>query len=206
MQSEIEVMRVVRVPPMGALVVQVGNKRITTIADARDEKLRRRLLAAIGELIDFAGGYEALAEAGVAPSLPREKPVSPQLGDEEELTKEQARFLDELERELRGGATLELMPGDELGRSVADQLPLTDAPPTRQNSVGVNLVAEIDRILQKHVGASPTLAKRSIKLRQSPGESLQIVVDNKVYSHPSEIEDEEVKQALKRALKEWEAR
>lgn len=206
MQSEIEVMRVVRVPPMGALVVQVGNKRITTISDAGDENSRRRLLVAIGELIDFAGGYEALAEAGVAPSLPREEPVSPVVDDKEELTQEQARFLDELERELRGGATLELASADELDRSATDQMPLTDRPPTRQDTVGVNLVAEIDRILQKHVGASPTLAKRSIKLRQSPGESLQIVVDNKVYSHPSEIEDQEVKQALKRALQEWEAR
>lgn len=206
MQNEIEVMCVLRVPPMGALVVQIGQKRITTISDAGDDKLRRRLLVAIGELIDFAGGYETLAEAGVAPALPRIEPASPQSGADEELTEEQAAFLDQLERELRAGAPLEPATGSAMTGAPADQVSLTGAATEPQDAVGVNLVAEIDRILQKHVGASPALAQRSIHLRQSPGESLQIVVDNRVYAHPNDIEDNEVRQVLKRALKEWEAR
>lgn len=206
MQNEVEVMRVFRVPPMGALVVQIGEKRITKIADAGDEKSRRRLLVAIGELIDFAGGYATLAEAGVAPSLPRIEPASPRADVEEELTDEQAAFLDELERELRGGAPLELPSDSRTASTLADDVPLTGATAQPQDTAGVNLVAEIDRILQKHVEANPALAKRYIHLRQSPGESLEIVVDNKVYSHPNDIEEQEVKRVLKRALKEWEAR
>lgn len=208
MQNEIEVMRVLRVPPMGALVVQIGDRRLTTISQVTDDKSRRRLLAAIGELIDFAGGYQTLAEAGVAPPLPQVESVSPHLDIEEELTAEQAAFLDELQREMRGGAPLEPSAGSQTGSVPLDEVPLTSPAPELQGSAGAGMsfVAEIDGILQKHVSRNPALAQRSIHLRQSPGESLQIVVDKRVYSHPNEIEDNEVKQVLKRALKEWEAR
>lgn len=203
MQNEFEVMRVIRVPPMGALVVQTGEQRMTTISAAGDEKLRHRLLAAIGELVAFAGGYEALVDAGVAPTLsPPDRAPSEAGLDEEELTEAQARFLDELERELRGGAPLD----NVLGASSTDAVRLRNAATEPHDAGGVNLVAEIDLILQKHVIANPSLAQRGIHLRQAPGQSLQIVVDNKVYSHPNEIEDDDVKEALKRALKEWEAR
>lgn len=206
MQNEIEVMRVLRVPPMGALVVQIGERRLTTIAQVTDDKSRRRLLAAIGELIDFAGGYQTLAEAGVAPPLPQVESVSPHLDIEEELTAEQAAFLDELQREMRGGAALDPPAGNQAAGASLDQVPLSNPMPDPQGSAGISFVAEIDRILQRHVSRNPALAQRSIHLRQSPGESLQIVVDNRVYSHPNEIADNEVKQVLKRALKEWEAR
>lgn len=206
MQNEFEVMRVVRVPPMGALVVQTGEQRITTISAAGDEKLRRRLLAAVGELVAFAGGYEALVDAGVAPALsPSERDPSEQ-DLEAELTKEQAAFLDELEHELRAGTPLEATLGNTIDPSSADRVPLRSSTTEPHDTAGVNLVAEIDVILQKHVAASPSLAQRSIQLRQAPGQSLQIVVDNRVYAHPNEIEDDDVKQALKRALQEWEAR
>jgi len=201
MQSELEVMRVIRVPPLGSLVVFADGRRLTQISAANNERLRQRLLAAIGELISFAGGYDELVSAGVAPSLPTVAIAA----QDDDLSAEQAAFLNRLEREMRGDRITEtLLEGADLG---------IEGPPLRleeaeagTSSPGVNLVAEIDLLLQKHIAANEELAQRSIHLRQSLGELLQIVVDGKVYEHPNDIEDAGVKEALKRALKEWEAR
>jgi hypothetical protein len=199
MQNEIEVMRVIRTPPMGALVVQAGGQRVKQLTTLHDEKMRRRILAAIGELIDFAGGYDALVHEGVAPPLTTSfpQPTPAQEGDEE-LTRQQAAFLDQLERELKANTVIEPLAAVTEGGDIQEH----DEPLNR----GVNLVAEIDQILQRYVASDERIAHRSIHLRQPPGGLLQIVVDGKVYEHPNEVEDQTVREALKNALKEWESR
>ena len=69
MQREIEIMRVLRTPPMGKLVVNYSDKRYESISDVPEANVRQLLHAAIGELITFAGGYQQLVDAGVAPPL-----------------------------------------------------------------------------------------------------------------------------------------
>lgn len=199
MQDEIEVMHVSRTPPMGALVVRAAGKHIKQLSSISDDRLRRRILAAIGELIDFAGGYDVLVQEGVAPPLPTSTPqTAPHQDADEELTAEQAAFLDQLEREMRAGKTPK--PADVIDEPLDRQLEMSEAM-----KPGINLVAEIDQILQRHVMSNEQLAHRSIHLRQTPGELLQIVVDGNVYEHPNDIPDETVRQVLKRALKEWES-
>ena len=69
MKKEIEVMRVLRQPPLGKLVVEVNQKRVEQLAEVQEKTIRHLLLAAIGELVGFAGGYQVLVDAGVAPPL-----------------------------------------------------------------------------------------------------------------------------------------
>lgn len=201
MQNEIEVMRVLRTPPMGSLVVIADGRRLKLLASVKDETVRRRILAAIGELIDFAGGYDALVREGLAPPLTTTAAASSAPAGEavEELTSEQDAFLNRLERELRQST----LP--ETGSLTADPT-IISVDMNETATPGVNLVADIDQILQRHVAESKALAHRSIHLRQTPGELLQIVVDGSVYKHPNDIEDARVRDVLKRALKEWEAR
>ena len=222
MQNEVEVMRVIREPPMGSLIVHAGGRRLKHLSSAENEQMRHRLLAAIGELVTFAGGYDALVEAGVAPPLgPREINVAGTTQPaEDELTAQQAAFLDQLERELKSGVPPEGLLTGSVPDSVAinaakfeagvdDGREVSTKPGAEQpasGQPGVNLVGEIDSILQKHVIANARLAHRSIHLRQPPGGLLQIVVDDRVYEHPNDIEDDDVRQILKQALKEWESR
>lgn len=203
MENEFEVLRVIRVPPLGALTVHADGLRYTQIGAVKNDKVRQRLLAAIGELVSFAGGYDALVSAGFAPPLPSKSGAVASAGEdnEEELRRKQAEFLEQLERNARGNVAPDLyrsaiIPG-ESGRPTLAADPL-ESP--------INLVDEIDQILQRHLAANDQLAQRSISLRQAHGEQLQIVVDGRVFRHPNEIEDEEVKKVLKQALKEWEAR
>lgn len=203
MRNEIEVMRILRVPPMGKLVIQVGNRRLESLAEVRDESVRRRLVTAIGELIIFAGGYEQLVETGVAPppaaAVSDAGPAAP--AEEEALTPEQEAFLNSLEKELR--ATIEAAPPK---KASVDDIPVQLEPPEPTTAGPPNLVAEIDKILQKHLAGDPSLQDRSIHLEQPRAGVLQIRVDNRYYQHPKEIEDANVRQAIKKALQEWETR
>ncbi|HSM57943.1 MAG TPA: hypothetical protein VK879_17445 [Candidatus Sulfomarinibacteraceae bacterium] len=202
MRDEIEVMRVLRVPPMGKLVVQAGGERLESLSETKNEKVKHRLLAAIGELISFSGGYQVLVDAGVAPPLAA-APAPPGATVEESLNEEQAAFLDQLERELKANNTSTATPEAMLAEEIEpDQV----VSPPEPGDAQLNLVAEIDAILQKHVEADPQLAQRSIHLEQPPGGLLRIRVDGQQYEHPNDIEDGNVRQALKQALKEWESR
>ena len=201
MQKEIEVMRVIRVPPMGKLVVQIGNRRLESIADVQDDGARRRLLTAIGELIGFAGGYERLVEIGVAPPLA--VTASPAKVEEETLTAEQEAFLTSLEEELKATIQTAPPPADADVNLAAAQI---ETPPTPEPEPGpTDMVGEIDAILQKHVARDPHLRDRTIHLEESLYGALQIRVDSNTFEHPNEIEEVPVRKAIKRALQEWES-
>lgn len=208
MRNEIEVMRVIRVPPMGKLVVEVSGSRLEKLAEVQNDQVRQRLLAAIGELVSFAGGYSELLEAGVAPPLqaPPSSPPGMEDAPEEFLTEQQARFLDSLERKLK--ATSRQTPRTEpLGAdSVLEGETAVDVEAVPEQEPVLNLVAEIDAILQKHVSADPQVANRSIHLEQPPGGVLQVVVDGERYDRPSDIDDPHIRRVLKKALQDWENR
>lgn len=211
MRNEIEVMRVIRIPPMGKLVVEVNGRRLESLAQVKQEAVQHRLLAAIGELIVFAGGYQDLVDAGVAPPLA--SPAGAEATPEQDppptgtLDERQAAFLNSLEVELQESeqapATQSLL-GFLSGRGSRNKRsqpePAESAPPTQ-----VNLVEQIDEILQRHLAADPDLSQRAIHLEQGPGGRLQISVDGTIYHRPGEIEDKQVKVVIKMALKEWES-
>jgi hypothetical protein len=200
MRDEIEVMRVLRTPPIGKLLVTVGGARLGSLSEVQDPAVRQRLLAAIGELIVFAGGYSQLLEAGVAPPL--EAPASARPADAP-LTAEQEAFLSSLERELK--ATVSRGKGGAGGAASSPNIPMRLESLEEERST-INLVADIDRILQRHLAGEPSLVSRNIHLEQPPDGPLRIRVDNRVYAHPRDIEDATVRHILRQALAEWEAR
>ncbi len=202
MRDEIEVMRVLRTPPLGKLLVSAGGVRLSSLSEVQDPALRQRLLAAIGELIVFAGGYNQLSEAGVAPPLEGATPARPA---DAPLTAEQEAFLSSLERELKATVSKDkdkgTLPGAQTAADLSRQLDMLEA-----EGSSINLVADIDRILQRRLAAEPSLAGRSIHLEQPPDGPLRIRVDNRIYEHPRDIEDATVRLILRQALAEWESR
>lgn len=200
MRDEIEVMRVLRVPPLGKLVVAAGGSRIQSLENVRDDAVRRRLLAAIGELIVFAGGYEKLVETGAAPPL--EAPPSQASDEEPPLTAEQEAFLSSLEEELK--ATVR-QSGQVTEVSSAAELEARLQEMEAERNV-VNLVEDIDHILQRYLADEPSLVGRTIHLEQPPNRPLRIRVDDRYYDHPRDIEDVTVRRVLRQALMEWEGR
>lgn len=193
MNKEVEVMHVLRVPPIGKLVVEFNKQRYENISDVSEENVSRLLLTAVGELITFVGGYEKLVAEGLAPPITAPGAVNP----EESLSEKQARFIANLEmsreatkKEKKAPPSL-AMPG----------IPRVSSTP----SASLSPVQQIDEILQRYIAADPELAHRSIHLVQHPAGGLQIDIDSQSYQRPSEIEDQRVQILIKKAIKEWEA-
>lgn len=194
MEAEVEVMNVVRVPPLGKLMVKVGNGWYQHISEVNDAEVRQRLMAAIGELVVFADGYEALESAGLAPPLSTEvpsldQPVSPS------LEQRQTEFLKSLQRER-----------DLLYATNAESLDSEHPMGTERTGFTgpLSLVGQVNPILKKHVAADDKLQGRNIKLHVDPAGGLLIEVDGNYYKRPDEIEDPDVRRVIRAALKEWD--
>lgn len=204
MRQEIEIMRVLRVPPLGKLVVEVSGQRFQALAEVNHAKAEQRLLAAIGELITFAGGYQALVDAGVAP--PVQQPAKPAPPPEDEspaesgqLTTQQARFLAELEA--KRDALRREPPPPQLSAVTSPSPAVLPARPGGK----ATMADQIDAILQRHLAADPEMAARTIRLRENPAGGLRIEIDGHFYDRPREIPELAIQRLIKKALKEWEA-
>ena len=200
MQNEIEIMRVLRTPPMGKLVISFKNQRFSSLDEVSEANVRQLLQAAIGELITFAGGYQNLVDAGVAPPLVPPQPTtsaSSFIGE----NREAEDFLNRMEREK-----------EELKAAPAKQQPtvlrnIRRRPATTQASANkmLSLVEQVDAILQRHLENDPTLADEKIHLVQDVNGGLIIDVNGKKYERPRDIENPRIQVLIKQALKEWEA-
>jgi hypothetical protein len=193
MDREIEVLRVLRVPPLGRLEVARGENRYQQLADLTDPAARQLVLAAIGELVVFAGGYDVLVEAGMAP--PAARPAAPAPVSDAE---EQAQFLARLEQER--DATLEATQSGVARAGLLRRRPKPAAP------APLDIVTEIDALLQAQLAADPTLKGRAVRLASAPAGGLRIEVDGRSYERPDQVEDAAVRQAIGAALRAWEAR
>ncbi len=200
MRRELEVMRILRVPPLGKLVVEVNDDRFENLSEINDEKAKRVLLAAIGELISFAGSYETLVNEGVAPPVVVSQPVH----ETGPLEQRQAEFLARLEAE-RDAAKNAPPPKPKfpiLGGIQSRPDTLLESKPAQKE---LSVAKQIDTILQKHVLSDPEMANRSIHLVQDPAGGILIEVDGKRYQKPGDIPEPQIHLLIKRAVKEWDA-
>jgi hypothetical protein len=214
MKNEIEMMRVLRVPPLGKLVVDANEERYAALTDVTNPKVRQRLLAAIGELVDFCGGYNVLEDAGVVPQL---TPTPPKQIEEPEPSlstgqlRQQEAFLTELEKQVAAEKNKPAKKGGMFGSgsSAKDAQPLVeitetgDVKPSVVAPKQLSIAEQIDLILQRQIKANPEMMNRGIRLEQSPTGGLQILADGKQYEKPADIEDVAVQGIIKTAVKEW---
>lgn len=218
MRNEIDIMRVLRIPPLGKLVVEANEQRYENIADISDNKLKQRLLAAIGELITFVGGYQNLVDMGLAPAVnPPAAPIAPAEGDpvSPELARQQEAFLARLEAQRSELASQPSRGGFRLfnnrPESVTNAQPLVaftetgDVKPISEPAKPQSIAEQIDEILQRHLKLDPKMANRSVHLRQATAGGLRIEVDGKNYEKPTDIPDKDVQLLIKMAVKEWNA-
>lgn len=219
MKNEIEMMRVLRVPPLGKLVIEANEERYASLSEVTNPKIRQRTLAAIGELVDFCGGYRVLEDAGVVPQL---TPIAPKQTEEPQppvstgQLRQQEEFLATLEQQVEAekskppkrGRTGSMFSADT---SYHDAQPLVeisesgDVIPTPIAPKQLSIAEQIDLILQKHIADNPEMSNRGIRLEQSPTGGLQILADGNQYEKPADIEDSAVQELIKAAVKEWNA-
>jgi hypothetical protein len=217
MKKEIEMMRVLRVPPMGKLVIEANEERYANLSEVTNPQIRQRMLAAIGELVDFCGGYSVLEDAGLVPQL---TPIAPPQKEEPETPTStgqlrlQEEFLSTLEQQVEAEKNKPAKKGRtgsmfSANTSYQDAQPLVeisesgDVKPVPISPKTLSIAEQIDLILQKHIAANPEMSNRGIRLEQNPTGGLQILADGNQYEKPADIEDNAVQELIKAAVKEW---
>lgn len=200
MEKVVEVMRIKRLPPMGKLVVEVGNQRYERLSQLPNDVIKQLVLAAIGELIVFADGYQTLTDAGVAP------PIVGRISDgdfevDTSISEREAVFRATIEEERLAALT------DARRKDVAE--PQQGKEDTRvdptQLEEDLDIAGQVNVFLQKQVQQTPELRGRSINISGDATGSLSIFVDGRIFDTPAEIKDQLVRAAIQEALKEWEA-
>ncbi len=83
--------------------------------------------------------------------------------------------------------------------------PVVLVPPIKKEepTTPKTMVGQIDYILQERIADTP-LAKRGIKLEESPGGGVAVVVGIKRYPGLGDVPDEEVQTVIRAAIAEWE--
>jgi hypothetical protein len=190
MELTIDVMHVLREPPRGQLIVGVGHERYRALSEIRDPIQRQRVLAAIGELVVFAGGYATLVRDGLAPPMPPADGPGPAPGA---LSVEPGLDMVRLEEEETDALTP--LPV----REEASQL--LPEPPRETRS----LVEQINWVVSAHVARNPELRGRVLRWEQDIKGGLHINLDGRLFSSPADLPDAQAKTLLLEALKEWEA-
>lgn len=69
----------------------------------------------------------------------------------------------------------------------------------------VSIASQIDEILQEIIAGTP-LAERGVRLMELPEQGLVVMVGMEKFGKVDEVEDPEVKEAIKQAVEAWEAR
>lgn len=211
----VELLRLLRHPESGHLIVEVAGQHYTKLADITDKKIGQYILKLVAHLLVFTNGViltsagmksvampkvedvpEPLLKAGVAPKAPTPT-APPQVVPPPPSPDAEAALLAALKA---AGPTPPLSspkPGGLFGRA-ASSAPVGGIP-------GLNLAQEINDIVQARLRYSP-LANQRIEITSALGGGIRIQVNNKFYSSPDDVEEPEAKALIKASIKEWESK
>jgi hypothetical protein len=210
----VELLRLLRHPASGQLMVEVAGQRYTKLADVKDKKIGQYILKLVAHLLVFTNGViltgagmkslgvpkvEEVPEPFLAPQgrlLPQTPPLPPvsppsQVAPSKPSPDVEAALL----------AALKAAPAPPpppqkgfFGRATSQPVP---------NIPGLNLAEEINDIVQARLRYS-SLAQNRIEITTDPRGGIRIQVNNKFYSSPDEIEEVEIKDLIKASIQEWE--
>jgi hypothetical protein len=199
-QKPFEVFRVVRMGPMGKLMVEVGGQRYSTIVDIKDGAVGRRVLLAVQELGEFVGPHGAWK----LPAMHRQGELAEYPAEREpELTVEQQEFLAQLEATSPDGAI------EERGAGVVEFLQQKSSPSAQKAGAASepevkSFVDELEELLQVRMTGRPEMSGRSVHFRSTPEGELRIEVDGREYEAIEDIPDSEIVAELRATISDWE--
>ena len=191
MEKPIEIMRIVRRPPLGQLVVENNGRQYEKIDEINNQQLSQMVLAAVGDLVAFVGGYKVLVDAGFAPELVTVA------DDEPSLEKQQAAFLAQLQQRNPTNAAQDGAASPSLFRrrkttAVADEVSALD------------IAGALDDLFQKHLTRMPELSSEHVRVETNLRGGTRINVNGRYYDEPAAIPNPMIRLAYKMAVREWE--
>lgn len=223
-----ELLRLLRHPETGQLVVEVAGRRYTRLTDVTDKKVGQYVLKLAAHLLAFTNGMVA-TDAGVKPVYhpkvgetprPIPAPVSAPASPGAASAAPAAREVRAAEAYSPGVAPARPNPKPSLLTS--HQAPAAAVEEEKVQRRGIfgfarptttgprlpmlNLAGQINDIVQARLLNSPLAASHRVEIRDDPGGGIQISVNDVSYSSPDDIPDSSIKELIKGAIKEWESR
>ncbi len=213
-----QILSLVRKEVGAALRVEIGGKIYATLAEIEDPQLKRQVIGAALELVQFTG---ALGQTAVAPDP---APLDATSSWREDL-RESSRT--ELER-IRAGTTgsgKELRADQGAGKVEAQflnllaemgQAPLPEKPsvagalrrrrqPKKFEEEGSpGFVDEIEAIVQRRLRTLPALAGRDLHVRLGDGGLVRFAFEGAEYERLEEIPNLTAQQLVRDAIAEWD--
>lgn len=195
-----ELLRLLREPQSGRLIVEVGGRQFFRLSDISDKKMGHFVLKIAAHLLAFTNGV-IVTDGGMKSIYnPRDK-----------VSKVPAPLV----------PAPPIPPADAeaslLAALAAPATPPAPTPPTRRGLFGfgksspspakiptLNLADEINDIVQRRLGQSPLGADNRLEISSDPGGGIRITVNGQDYSSPDDISDFAIRDLIKESIREWE--
>jgi len=222
-----ELMRLLRHPQSGHLVVEVGGRHYTRLTDIDDKETGQYVLELAAHLLAFTNGVIAtdvgvksvyLPKVGETPApIIREMTVSesspspPEPGpapssSEPASTKSEAVPRPSPEAEAAFLASLQARPSSPAEPPSPSRRGLFGRPTKSEPDAmpGFNLADEINHIVQTRLSISPLASTTKLEILSDPSGGIRINVDGRIYTNPDDIPDLGVRALIKDSIKQWE--
>lgn len=217
-----EVMRVIRDPEAGRILVEVNGQRYTHIREIKDAQVGRRVLWAVADLLRFTGGMAANPQA-LKSIPPPEEAATPHPSTEVTAQPRQSEPLPAPERiplstPVQSATAPRLAPpltppplsepvqsSTNVGKTITSFF-RRGLQPASASIQPVSFIDQIEAILQRRIESLPQPPPFEVHVQGAPDGSLQIEVNRQIYGSPADVPDPYIRQLIQDAVAEWERR
>jgi hypothetical protein len=222
----VELLRLLRHPESGRLIVEVAGQRYTKLTDVTDKNVGQYILKLAAHLLSFTNGMIGTEtgvksvynpKVGQTPLPPGVSLPTPQLPEATAPASPPPPPAESSADTAEAGLVPKPPPEAEAAFLAALRAqPPQPEPPQRRGLLGrassapkptlpaLNLTDEINKIVQGRLLASPLAATTELEITSDPDGGIRIKVNGTIYSSPDDIPDPEVKDLIKASIKQWE--
>ncbi|MCK6625810.1 MAG: hypothetical protein L6R45_11620 [Anaerolineae bacterium] len=214
----VELLRLLRDPQTGQLMVEIAGRRYTRLAEIADKKVGHYILTLAAHLLAFTNGMVA-TEAGLK-ALPAPKvgavpmplatpgPTTPPLAAPTPPASASPGFVPPPPPEVEAAflASLRAQPTKPEPPQPQRRGLFNRAKPAPEETLlpTLNLAEQINTIAQTRLRYSPLAATIKLEITSDPGGGILINVNGAFYHGPDDIPQPEVKELIKASIQEWE--
>ncbi len=206
-----ELLRLLRDPATGQLLVDVAGRRYTKLSDIADKKIGQYVLKLMAHLLVFSNGvivteaglksvYNPKEAAGSVP-MPLAKVAPPSTPMPAKPAAKPEPLVPPPSPEAEA-AFLAALRANSLGD--AGKTGSSRPSPAAKPALGLNLADEINDIVQTRLRYTPLANSPRIEITSNQDGGILITVNGRQYSSPDDIPNPEIKNLIKQAIKEWE--
>ncbi len=214
-----ELLRLLRDPHSGQLIVQIGEQRYTKLADIADKKIGQFILKLAAHFLAFTGGM-IVTNAGVKNVYNPKVSTVPEPITAPPVSMLQAATMSQPPAPPKTEATVQPpppKPSPEIGAPLSSLSTPVPEPATSRGLFGrpkpaatpsllptINLAKEINEIVQNRLMYSPLASNTKIEISSAIDGGIRINVNGAIYNSPDEVPDVEAKTLIKESIKQWE--